>query len=283
MNSQAMIDGAAGDGAARRGEERAAKSRFTDTETGGTIRLELLSIDGHEFALLRRISYDAPGYGEPFTVPEDIAHFRTDLASVPAVFTWLVPRSGIFLPAAVLHDGLVREGAYLGPQIDRVEADRIFRDAMAYLGTGTVRAWLMWAAVTMATMWEMPARRWYWRAVLVGLLGAVAAVGVLATLDLLGVWDVVPWMPEASIGLELIGGAAGALVIPSLLALTWGRFARAGIIVGVALAFLLHVTAVIVVIYGLYWVLERLVSGRPTQGVYTNATRQAGKPRNFSR
>lgn len=246
-----------------------AHSRFTDTETGGALRLELLSIDGHRFAMLRRITYDSPGYDEPFTVPADLAHFRTDLASVPGVFTWLVPRSGVFLPAAVLHDGLVRAGEYLGPDVDRVQADRVFREAMAYLGTGRVRSWLMWAAVTMATMWVMPTRRWYWRTVLIGLLAAVAAIGTLATIDLLGIWNAVPWMPSESLVGELLGGAAGAIVIPSLLALSWGRFAGAGIIVGVALALLLHVTVVIAVIYGLYAVIERIASGPKRAAVYT--------------
>lgn len=237
------------------------ESWFTDTETGGAVRLELLSIDGYEFAMLRSITYDDPEHEEPFTVPADLANFRTDLASVPSVFTWLVPRSGVFLPAAVLHDGLVHEGKYLGPEITRVEADRIFRDAMQHLGTGVVRAWLMWAAVTMATMWVMPTERWYWRTVLIGLLAAVVGIGALATGDMLGLWSIVPWMPEGRLGLELVGGAIGAIFIPGLLALTWRRFAPAGMIVGIALAFLLHVTIVIAGIYALYWVVERLVSG----------------------
>lgn len=246
-----------------------AHSRFTDAETGGAVRIELLSIDGDEFALLRQISYDDPRHAAPFIVPADMASFRTDLASVPRVFTWLVPRSGVFLPAAVLHDGLVRAGDYLGPEIDRVEADRIFRDAVQHLGTGKVRSWLMWSAVTMATMWVMPTARWYWRAVLVGLIAAVAVIGGLATIDLLGIRDIVPWIPESSLGLELIGGAAGAIAIPTLLALTWRRFAAAGIIVGVALAFLLHVTIVIAAIYAVYWVVERVISGSQTEGLYT--------------
>lgn len=240
------------------------QSRFTDAETGGAVRIELLSIDGDEFALLRQISYDDPQHSTPFIVPADMASFRTDLASVPRVFTWLVPRSGVFLPAAVLHDGLVYPRGYLGPEIDRVEADRISREAMQHLGTGKVRSWLMWAAVTMATMWVMPSARWYWRTVLVGLIAAVTLIGALATVDLLGVRDIVPWMPEGSLGLELIGGAAGAIVIPTLLALTWRRFATAGIIVGVALAFLLHVTIVIAAIYAVYWIVERIISGPQT-------------------
>src|SRR5699024_10575239 len=61
---------------------------------------------------------------------------------------------------------------------------------------------------------------------------------------------------------ELVGGAVGAVVVPAVLALSWGRFAPAGIITGVALAFLVHVTLAIAAIYTLYWLLERAVSGR---------------------
>src|SRR5690625_571076 len=148
---------------------------------------------------------------------------------------------------------------------------------MVHLGTGKVRAWLMWAAVTMATMWVMTTKRWYWRTVLAGLITAVAAIGALATLDLLGVWNGIPWMPETTLGIEVVGGAAGALIIPTVLAFTWGRFYPAGIIVGVALAFLLHVTVVIAAIYGLYWVVERVVSGPKKHDVYTKMGSKAGK------
>src|SRR5699024_12118624 len=101
--------------------------------------------------LLRPIAYVADDYAEPFVVPTQLETFRTDMASVPWVFTWLVPRSGRFLPAAVLHDALVVPGAYLGPSIPRPEADRLFRVGMADLGCGRIRSCLMWAAVTLAT------------------------------------------------------------------------------------------------------------------------------------
>lgn len=235
--------------------------RFYDALDGGPLRLELRSIDGRSFALLRPIAYVADDYPEPFVVPTQLETFRTDMASVPWVFTWLVPRSGRFLPAAVLHDALVIPGAYLGPVISRPEADRLFRLAAADLGTGRIRAWLMWAAVTMATMWDTGRPRWYWRGAVIGLIGVVTVLGILATLDLFDVWNHLPWMGERSLAAELVGGAVGALVIPAVLALTWGRFAPAGIITGVALAFLVHVTLAIAAIYTLYWLLERAVSG----------------------
>lgn len=235
--------------------------RFFDATDGGPLRLELRSIDGRNFALLRPIAYAADGYAEPFVVPAHLSTFRTDMASVPWVFTWLVPRSGRFLPAAVLHDALVAPGAYRGPAITRPQADRLFRVAMIDLDTGRIRSWLMWAAVTMATMWDSRGLRWYWRGAVIGLVGVVTVLGILATLDLFDVWNHLPWMGERSFGAELVGGAVGALVVPAALALTWGRFAPAGIITGVALAFLVHVTLAIAVIYTLYWLLERVVSG----------------------
>lgn len=229
---------------------------FYDHADGGPLRLELRSIDGRDFTLLRRLAYDSPHYEEPFVVPANLADFTTDLASVPWVFTWLVPRSGEFLPAAVLHDAIIYPGLYEGPQVDRFEADRVFRTAMIELGTGRVRAWLMWSAVTLGSMWHGG-----WRVRLIGLLAVVAVLGVLATLDLLDVWNVLPWMGERPWPVELAGGAVGALVIPTVLALSWGRLAPAGIIAGVALAFLLHVTVVILLLYAAYRLLERIVSG----------------------
>lgn len=236
--------------------------QFSDGLDGGPLRLELRSIDGREFALLRPIAYTADGYREPFVVPAQLETFRTDMASVPWMFTWLVPRSGRFLPAAVLHDALVLPGAFTGPEVSRVEADRLFRVAMRGLGTGIIRAWLMWAAVSMATMWDTQRPRWYWRGAVVGLIAVVTVLGILATLDLFDVWNLLPWMGERTLGAELLGGALGAVLIPSLLACAWGRtFAPAGIITGVALAFLVHVTLAIALLSGLYWLLERVVSG----------------------
>src|SRR5699024_12537264 len=101
--------------------------RFAAALDGGRLRLELRSIDGRSFALLRPIAYAATGYAEPFVVPAHLETFRTDMASVPWVFTWLVPRSGRFLPAAALHDALVVPGSYQRPSTPQPEADRLLR------------------------------------------------------------------------------------------------------------------------------------------------------------
>ena len=108
------------------------------------------------FSLERRIAYDDRHLGE-ILVPAT-TDFRTDLTSTPALFTWLVPKTGAHLPAALVHDALVAGGGDAsyesteGHAIDRVEADRVFRDAMADTGTGVVRRWIVWSAVTAATI-----------------------------------------------------------------------------------------------------------------------------------
>ena len=73
------------------------------------------------------------------------AGFETDFASVPKIFTWLLPRYGKYTKAAILHDWLcarARKGL-----IPRCDADGIFRRSMRELGVPFLRRWLMWTAV----------------------------------------------------------------------------------------------------------------------------------------
>jgi hypothetical protein len=237
--------------------------RFYDAETGGELRLQLQR-DGAAFEILRRFGYRDRHHDEPFVVPADPATFRTDLASIPWLFAWLVPGLGSHLPAVLLHDGLVigpREAkTHIGPDVDRVEADRILRDAMADLGTPVVRRWLMWAGVALATCVSTLRPRWYWVGAVTLTLLVVGVLGVMATLDLADLWDVLPWMGARPWWIEVAGGAAFALLIPLVLSLLWRRLWRAGAIAGVSLAFLLHVTAAVLAVYGLYWLLEKIVS-----------------------
>lgn len=230
------------------------------------------------FALQRRIAYDDREVGE-ILVPDRLEDFTSDLTSVPALFTWLVPKSGEHLPAALIHDGLIGDGdppTYVAtrvpaPVITRVEADRIFRDAMADTGTRVLRRWLVWSAVTVATMldgggngWSR-GRRWYYRGVAVGTIGLIAVLGVLATLDLFDVsWAPhLPWIDEGGWLVEVAGGLAGAVVFPAVLGWSWGRFRIAGFVVGTLLAVLLPVTLVLASVTVLYLGAERLATRAP--------------------
>jgi len=242
--------------------------RFYDVETGGEVRLELRR-DGAHFQMLRQLGYRDPQHTQPFVIPADLRTFRTDLASIPWCFAWLVPGLGTHLPAVLVHDALVvkpGEGkTHLGPDVDREEADRILRDAMASLGTPVIRRWLMWTAVILATAASTLRPRWYWLPLVAATLGGIAVLGTLATVDLLDVWEVLPWMGDRSWPVELAFGGALAFAVPLAVSVLWGHLWRAGAIAGIALAILLHVTVAVAVVYGIYWVAEWLVSTK-TEG-----------------
>jgi hypothetical protein len=96
-----------------------------------------------EWVLVEPLAYQ--GNKDLFVVPTGS---RTDFASVPAVFQWLIPRSGRYTRAAVLHDHLWE----IAPQVSRADADGIFRRAMAELGVPFLRRWIMWAAVRVVSL-----------------------------------------------------------------------------------------------------------------------------------
>lgn len=103
--------------------------------------VDLRVIGDTEWELLEPLTYE--GRHETFTIP---AGSRTDLASVPALFTWLVPTYGRYTKSAILHDFLWRTRA-----VPRADADGIFRRSMRELGVPILRRWLMWAAVRAAS------------------------------------------------------------------------------------------------------------------------------------
>jgi len=243
-----------------------AGERFFDAESAGMtgparICLERHEVDGKEtFQIVRRFGFRDKGFDEPFIVPADPEMFRSDLTSVPVLFTWLVPRTGNHLPAALLHDGLVyppgEPASYTGPEVSREQADGIFRNAMADLGTGWLRRWLVWTAVILATALTDLRPRWRWVPVVAGTLAAVSILGVLATIDLFDQCTVLPWMADRSWLGELAYGAMAALGIPLVLSLLWGRLYKAGIVACLALAFLLHVTVLLALLSAVYQVIE---------------------------
>ncbi|WP_219415536.1 DUF1353 domain-containing protein [Pseudonocardia nigra] len=97
------------------------------------------------------------GRTDEFVVPEGT---RTDFASVPRVFAWLVPPYGLFTAAAVLHDHLWRVLVPAGV-VTPVDADGLFRRAMRELGVPFLIRWFMWGAVRWAAL-AGPGRRRGW-------------------------------------------------------------------------------------------------------------------------
>ena len=251
-------------------------ARFYDPGAGPgseiVVALERVPGKGaEEWYLTHKIAYRDREFeknGEPdIVVPRDQHDFRTDLTSVPQFMTWLVGRTGVHLPAALIHDALTepflgRDGDgkirkdWIGPaEITQLQADRIFRDAMADLGTPVIRRWLVWSAVTMPTAWSVSKVR----AALgyLGLLGIVV-LGWFATLDLFdkGAW--LPWMgDDMPWGWELLSGAAMAVIVPIVLCVVWPQGTRkAGMITGIALAALIHVTVAVGAVTFAYHVAE---------------------------
>lgn len=120
-------------------------------------------IEDRDFSLRESFGYWDEGVGrhprchhiQPFIAREG---FETDLSSVPRVVSWVVPAVGSHLGPSLLHDALIVDDGddptHDGPPVSREEADRMFRDAMAHVGTSGARRWMVWSAVSLATMWS---------------------------------------------------------------------------------------------------------------------------------
>jgi len=107
-------------------------------------RVELRAVTDTTWELITPITY--VGKVDTFVVPKGS---HTDLASVPGVLTWLVPRYGRYTKSAILHDFLWRTGP-----VSRSDADGIFRRSMRELGVPILRRWAMWAAVRAASTFK---------------------------------------------------------------------------------------------------------------------------------
>lgn len=100
--------------------------------------LNLEYIDGRTWLVTEDFTYTRPtGWG--IKVP---AGFVTDFASVPRFFWRLLPPTGEYGKAAVVHDYLYRYGT-----VTRAEADRVFLEAMAELGVSRFTRKVMYRAV----------------------------------------------------------------------------------------------------------------------------------------
>jgi len=103
--------------------------------------VDVRQVDDVTWEVLRPLVYQAAW--DRFVVP---IGQRTDFASVPRVFVWLLPRYGRYTKAAILHDYLWRVAVPAG-RISLIDADGILRQAMRELGVPFLRRWIMWAAV----------------------------------------------------------------------------------------------------------------------------------------
>ncbi len=90
---------------------------------------------------------------DKITIPKG---FKTDLASVPWPASMLIPMSGLYNQAAVLHDFL-----YFTQTRTRLASDRIFLEAMKVLKVNVFKRLIMYRAVRMWSWipWNRHAKR----------------------------------------------------------------------------------------------------------------------------
>lgn len=109
-----------------------AVSRFLTT-------LELQYVDGVHWLLIAPFAYDSALLGLILIDPG----FITDFASIPRGLWNLLPPTGSYGRAAVIHDYLYRTPL----RASRKEADQVLREAMNVLGVRFHIRWIIYAGV----------------------------------------------------------------------------------------------------------------------------------------
>jgi Protein of unknown function (DUF1353) len=113
--------------------------------------LKFIYLDGTKWELAETVIYDAPAYPhDQLTIP---AGWKTDFASIPRPFWALLPPTGQYGLAAVVHDWLWNHPALdSGKTLSAAEVDSIFLDAMAELNVPRLTRYTMYGAVRAARL-----------------------------------------------------------------------------------------------------------------------------------
>lgn len=83
-------------------------------------------------------------FGGTIVIPKG---FECDMASIPKCFQWLVSKRGFEIDVSIVHDYLYSE--YSNYDINREEADAIFRQLMINNGMSSLKANLIYKSVRM--------------------------------------------------------------------------------------------------------------------------------------
>lgn len=94
---------------------------------------------GLPYELFQDLVFYSATLDRVITVPKG---FQTDLASIPLGLWNLLPKSGRYDRAAVIHDWL-----YTKNGCTRAEADAVLKEAMEALGVGRVKIWMIYSGV----------------------------------------------------------------------------------------------------------------------------------------
>ena len=136
---------------------------------GPDAEVRVRQLDDREWEVLQAFTYRSDE--REYVVPEGQ---RTDFASVPRVFVWLIPRYGRYTLSAILHDHLWRDLVPAGV-LSYSDADRTFREALGSQQVALLRRWLMWAGVRYGALVKPGGLEGWWRD-----LPAVLVITVLA-------------------------------------------------------------------------------------------------------
>ena len=99
-----------------------------------------------QWELVLPLEYQSDILIKPIIVPQG---FETDLASIPRLFTPLIPKNGKHRAPAIVHDWLCRN-----PITSKKTTDKIFLEAMKVSKVGLWRRRAMYAAVRAASVWR---------------------------------------------------------------------------------------------------------------------------------
>jgi len=99
-----------------------------------------------QWELVHELEYESDLLIKPITVPQG---FETDLASIPRVFTPLIPKNGRHRAPAIVHDWLCRNKV-----TSKKITDQIFLEAMKVSGVPKLRRYAMYWAVRVASPWR---------------------------------------------------------------------------------------------------------------------------------
>lgn len=106
--------------------------------------LDLRWVDGHDWIVTKPFTYPSGEY--TVVVPFG---FRTDFASIPRVLWNILPPTGTYGKAAVLHDFMYQTGKWMidGVPCTRSSADSVLRAGMDDCGVGGLTRWMIYTGV----------------------------------------------------------------------------------------------------------------------------------------
>lgn len=138
-----------------------------------TTPLLVRRVDPTTWELVAPLSYQ--GRVDHWTIPSG---YLTDFGTIPWFAQWLIPRTGVWTLATVLHDWCITDGIPAGLITSR-QTDGVFRRVLREEGVDPVRRWLMFAAVRVAAPFSAGRRpSELWRDALpVAAISATVAVG----------------------------------------------------------------------------------------------------------